>query len=48
MKMSLVYFQPAKERELMKLCLKGTADVGEFLTILMQGVDPDIYGKVCQ
>ena len=31
----------------MKLCYDETADVGELLSLLKQGVDPDINGRVC-
>ena len=38
--------QAAKEKRFFKLCYNGTADIGDFSSLLAQGVDTNIYDKV--
>ena len=38
--------QAAKEKKLLELCYDGTADIRDFLSLLAEGVDPDIYDEV--
>ena len=38
--------QATKEKEFLKLCYDGTANVIFFWVLLAQGVDPDIFDEV--
>ena len=38
--------QAVKEKRFLKLCYDGTADIRDFLSLLTEGVDLDIYDKV--
>ena len=41
-----VLFQAAKEKRFLKLCYDGAGDIRDFSSLLMQGVDPNVYDKV--
>jgi hypothetical protein len=38
--------QAAKEERFLELCIDGAGDIRDFLSLLAQGVDPNIYDEV--
>ena len=38
--------QAAKEKRFLELCYDGTAEIRDFLSLLAQGIDPDICDQV--
>ena len=41
-----IYPQAAKEKNFLKFCFDGTADIRDFSSLLAQGVEPNIYDEV--
>ena len=42
-----VLFQADLEKRFLQLCIEGKADISEFSYLIRQGVNINIYDKVC-